>query len=71
MKAMLMTAVNQPFSSQTIADPQPGPGQVRIRATYAGGVQTCGAGNCLCRYRLFRAMSRWEPSTPWGRGWDH
>jgi hypothetical protein len=31
----------------------------------------CGVGNCLCRYRLFRAMSRWEPSTLWGRGWDH
>jgi NADPH:quinone reductase-like Zn-dependent oxidoreductase len=38
MKAMLMTAVNQPFSSQAI-DPQPGPGQVRIRL-HATGV--CG-----------------------------
>jgi len=39
MKAMLMTAVNQPFSSQAIADPQPGPGQVRIHL-HATGV--CG-----------------------------
>ena len=39
MKAMLMRAVNQPFSSQAIADPQPGPGQVRIRL-HATGV--CG-----------------------------
>ena len=74
MKAMLMTAVNQPFSSQAIADPQPGPGQVRIRL-HATGV--CGTDIhvwrgefCLCRYRLFWAMNRWEPSTPSGRGWD-
>jgi propanol-preferring alcohol dehydrogenase len=39
MKVMLMTAVNQPLSSQAIADPQPGPGQVRIRL-HATGV--CG-----------------------------
>jgi len=36
---MLMTAVNQPWSSQPLADPQPGSGQVRIRL-HATGV--CG-----------------------------
>jgi hypothetical protein len=39
MKAMLMTAVNQPLSPRDIPDPQPGPGQVRIRL-HATGV--CG-----------------------------
>ncbi len=39
MKAMLMTAVNQPLSLRNIPDPQPGPGQVRIRL-HATGV--CG-----------------------------
>jgi len=39
MKAMVMTAVKQPFASKEIPDPQPGPGQVRIRL-HATGV--CG-----------------------------
>ena len=39
MKAMLMTAVNESLSPRDIPDPQPGPGQVRIRL-HATGV--CG-----------------------------
>lgn len=39
MKAFVMSAVNQPFISQEIPDPQPGPGQVRLRL-HASGV--CG-----------------------------
>jgi 2-desacetyl-2-hydroxyethyl bacteriochlorophyllide A dehydrogenase len=39
MKAILMTAVKEPFTTREIPDPQPGPGQVRIRL-HATGV--CG-----------------------------
>jgi propanol-preferring alcohol dehydrogenase len=39
MKANLMTAVRQPLTAREIPDPQPGPGQVRIRL-HATGV--CG-----------------------------
>lgn len=39
MKAKLMTAVKQPLTTREISDPQPGPGQVRIRL-HATGV--CG-----------------------------
>src|SRR5215469_1508228 len=39
MKAMLMTAVKEPLVTRDIPDPQPGPGQVRIRL-HATGV--CG-----------------------------
>jgi 2-desacetyl-2-hydroxyethyl bacteriochlorophyllide A dehydrogenase len=39
MKAFLMTAVKEPFTKREISDPQPGPGQVRIRL-HATGV--CG-----------------------------
>jgi len=39
MKATLMTAVKQPLVTRDVPDPQPGPGQVRIRM-HATGV--CG-----------------------------
>jgi Zn-dependent alcohol dehydrogenase len=39
MKAILMTAVKEPFRTREIPDPHPGPGQVRIRL-HATGV--CG-----------------------------
>jgi alcohol dehydrogenase len=39
MKAILMTAVKEPFAAREIPDPHPGPGQVRIRL-HATGV--CG-----------------------------
>jgi 2-desacetyl-2-hydroxyethyl bacteriochlorophyllide A dehydrogenase len=39
MKAILMTAVKEPFTTREIPDPQPGPGQVRIKL-HATGV--CG-----------------------------
>lgn len=39
MRAMMMTGVREPFAQQDMPDPQPGPGQVRIRL-HATGV--CG-----------------------------
>ncbi|HMD20642.1 MAG TPA: alcohol dehydrogenase catalytic domain-containing protein [Alloacidobacterium sp.] len=39
MKAFVLTAVKEPFKAQEIPDPQPGPGQVRVRL-HASGV--CG-----------------------------
>ena len=39
MKAFVMTAVKEPFTAKEVPDPQPGPGQVRIRL-HASGV--CG-----------------------------
>jgi D-arabinose 1-dehydrogenase-like Zn-dependent alcohol dehydrogenase len=36
MKAMVMTAVHQPLAAREIPDPQPGPGQVRIRLQATG-----------------------------------
>ncbi|MBV8729376.1 MAG: alcohol dehydrogenase catalytic domain-containing protein [Acidobacteriia bacterium] len=36
MKAVLMTAVKEPFAMREILDPQPGPGQVRIRMNATG-----------------------------------
>jgi len=36
MKATLMTAVKQPWVTQEMPDPQPGPGQVRIRLSATG-----------------------------------
>src|SRR5215469_470416 len=36
MKAMLMTAVKEPLVTRDIPDPQPGPGQVRIRLQATG-----------------------------------
>jgi len=74
MKAMLMTAVNQPFSSQTIADPQPGPGQVRIRL-HATGV--CGTDIHVWRGELPVPLPIVPGHEPVGTvdavgpGWDH
>ncbi len=39
MRAMIMKGVREPFAKQDVPDPQPGPGQLRIRL-YATGV--CG-----------------------------
>lgn len=36
MKAMVMTGIREPFAKQNVPDPQPGPGQVRIRLHAAG-----------------------------------
>ncbi|MGD1096964.1 MAG: alcohol dehydrogenase catalytic domain-containing protein, partial [Bryobacteraceae bacterium] len=36
MKANLMTAVKEPLTMREMPDPQPGPGQVRIRLQASG-----------------------------------
>jgi len=56
MRAILMTAVREPLETRDVPDPQPGPGQVRIRLHATGSVVptcTCGMENSLFRCRLF------------------
>jgi alcohol dehydrogenase, propanol-preferring len=63
MKAFVMKATKAPFTAQEVLDPQPGPGQVRIRL-HASGV--CGTdvhvwnGELPVHYRLFWGMSPQE-----------
>ena len=64
MKAVVMTAVKEPFTTREIPDPQPAAGQVRIRlhATDVCGTDTYGMESCLSLCRLFLGTSRLESS---------
>ena len=66
MKAAVMTAISQPLEMRDVPDPQPGPGQVRLRlqATGVCGTDfTSGTANCRFRCQSFLATNLWALST--------